>query len=403
VQAIDSVTRGENLEQLAGAPSTMRLLSPLAGLAPGAARPTPKRALNQVLPATGPLLLVAAIVLLVLPLSRPYDVDVFLHAGHEVLSGLHVYPIPGSPAVYSGSSFVYPYFAVWPFVALAALPSALGTTIFFALSASAVIAACLIAAEGDPWPAVLVLCTAFAITGLQLGALSPLLFAGTIFLWRLRERPVAFALLAAPVLASKLFLVPLLAWLLLARRYCAFAVASAFTIALLAAGFVAGPLDPAQYLHLLSQLGAHEARSGFGLIGALMNAGVASAAAQPVAGALALALYSAAYVHNRRTRNERVLFCTGIVACLLVTPVVWSHYLVLLPAALLVMGAARRWLLVLALGSWALAPPHGAPDAGLIQLGAGCAFAASLLVLVYSAHLDRQRSNCARVASVDLV
>jgi hypothetical protein len=330
-------------------------------------------------------------------------VDVFLHAGHAVLSGLHVYPIPGSPAVYSGSSFVYPYFAVWPFVALAALPSALGTTIFFALSAFALIAACLIAADGDPWPAVFVLCTAFAITGLQLGSLSPLLFAGTIFLWRLRERPVAFALLAAPVFASKLFLVPLLAWLLLARRYRAFAVASAFTIALLTAGFVAGPLDPAQYLHLLSQLGAHEARSGFGLIGALMNAGLASAAAQPAAAALAVAVYAAAYINDRHTRDERVLFCTGIVASLLVTPVLWSHYLVLLPAALLVMGAARRWLLVLALGSWALAPPHGAPDAGLIQLGAGCAFAASLLVLAYRAHVARQRSNCGRVASLDLV
>jgi hypothetical protein len=358
-----------------------------------------KRALDQVLRVTGPLLLVAAIVLVVLPLSRPYDGDVFLHAGHAVLSGLRVYPIPGSPAVYSGSSFVYPYFAVWPFVALAALPSALGTTIFFALSASAVIAACLIVAEGDPWPAVFVLCTAFAITGLQLGALSPLLFAGTIFLWRLRERPVAFALLAAPVLASKLFLVPLLAWLLLARRYRAFAVASAFTIALLTAGFLAGPLDPAQYLRLLSQLGAHEARSGFGLIGALMNAGLASAAAQPAAAALAVALYAAAYIHDRHTRDERVLFCTGIVASLLVTPVLWSHYLVLLPAALLVMGAARRWLLVLALGSWTLAPPHGAPDAGLIQLGAGGAFAASLLVLAYGAHRDRQRANCARIAS----
>jgi hypothetical protein len=347
MQAIDSVTRGENLEQLAETPGTMGLLSPFAGLASGAARPALKRALNQVLRVTGPLLLVAAIVLVILPLSRPYDVDVFLHAGHAVLGGLRVYPIPGSPAVYSGSSFVYPYFAVWPFVALAALPSALGTTIFFALS--------------------------------------------------------AFALLAAPVFASKLFLVPLLAWLLLARRYRAFAVASAFTIALLTAGFVAGPLDPAQYLHLLSQLGAHEARSGFGLIGALMNAGLASAAAQPAAAALAVALYAAAYIHDRHTRDERVLFCTGIVASLLVTPVLWSHYLVLLPAALLVIGAARRWLLVLALGSWALAPPHGAPDAGLIQLGAGCASTASLLVLAYSAHLARQRANCARVGSADLV
>lgn len=351
-----------------------------------------------------PMLLVGVIVVVFLPLTRPYDLNVFLRAGHEVLLGLRVYPIVGSATVYSGSSFVYPYFAVWPLMVLAALPPALGTALFFMVSASAVMAACLFASDGGPWGAALVLCTAFTITGLQLGALSPLLFAGTVFLWRLRERPVALAPLAAPVLASKLFLLPLLAWLLLARRYRAFAWASAFTLALLASSFVLGPLDPRQYLQLLSQLGAHEARSGFGLIGALMNAGVAWTAAQPSAAALALALGAAGYLQYRRTRDERVLFCAGIVVSLVLTPVLWSHYLVLLPAALLVLGARRRWLIVVVLGSWTIAPPHGVPDPRSIQAGAGCALAALLLFLGCSALVVRKRLvGHTRNAVADLV
>lgn len=247
-------------------------------------------------------LALAVIVVVFLPLSPAYDVGVFLRAGRATLHGLPVYPNPGSPAVYSGFSFVYPYVALWPFVPLAVLSAGLGTILFFAFCSGVVVAACLVADGHDPWRALLVLCTAFTITGLQLGALSPLLFAGTFFLWRLRRHPVAFGLLAAAVVASKLFLAPLLAWLLLARRYRAFAWASGSTLALLTIGFVLGPLGPASYLGLLSQLGAHEARSGFGLIGALMNAGLKPGMAEGVAAALACALFSIAYLHWRRAR-----------------------------------------------------------------------------------------------------
>jgi alpha-1,2-mannosyltransferase len=321
-----------------------------------------------------PLLLVAAIVVVFLPLTRAYDVDVFLRAGAAAMHGLRVYPAPGTPAVYSGSSFVYPYFILWPFMLLGALPAALGTAVFFAISACAVVAACLLAADSGPWRAVLVLCTAFTITGLQLGALSPLLFAGAVLLWRQRSRPSVF-LLAGPVVVCKLFLAPLLVWLLLARRFRALAWASASTIVLLGIGFILGPIDPGQYLRILSQLGAHEARSGFGLIGALMNAGLAMSAAQAWALALTLVLLLAAHLHHRRTRDERVLFCAGLAAALLLTPVLWSHYLVLLLAGLLAYDVPRRWFVVLAIASWAIAPPHGVAGSGIIQV---CALAAAV-------------------------
>ena len=305
------------------------------------------------------LLVVAAILVVFLPLSRTYDLNVFLRAGYAVLHGLRVYPEPNSAAVYSGSSFVYPYFAVLPFVALAAFKSQAAVMVFFFVSACAVVAACVACRRSDPWLAVLVLCASFTITGLQLGALSPLLFAGAAFLWQLRDRPTRFALLAALLVTSKLFLAPLLVWPLLAGRWRAFACAAALTAAFLGGSLVLGPLSAGPYLHLLSQLGAHEARAGFGLIGALMNAGLTPAAAEASAATLGVSILGAAYVVWRRAGDERVLFCAGITASLLATPVLWSHYLVLLAAALVATGAPRRWFVALAVVSWAIAPPHG--------------------------------------------
>ena len=157
------------------------------------------------------LIAIAAIALVFRPLSPPYDLEVFRGAGHALLHGLQVYPKVGMPAVYSGSAFVYPYFAAWTFVPLAFISLGLAATLFFLFSACAVTVAVLAATDrAQRWSAVLVLCASFTISGLQLGALSPLLFAGAIFLWKLRDRPLAFAALAAPVIACKLFLAPLL-------------------------------------------------------------------------------------------------------------------------------------------------------------------------------------------------
>lgn len=317
--------------------------------------------------------LVAAglIMLLFLPLTPAYDIDVFLRAGRDFAHGGPIYPAVGTRAVYSGFAFVYPYFAAVPFGLLAPLSFSTASLIFFLVSTGCVIAASMLSFERGRLNALLVLCMAFTITGLQLGSFSPLLFAGVALLWRMRGRPAAL-LLAAPIIAAKLFLAPLLIWLLLAGRHRALAWAGAATAALLAAGFLFGPIAPAGYANMLSQLAAHEAASGFSPIGAMMNAGLPMVAAQGAAAVITVALLGAAFLRYRSSGDERVLFCAGIAASLLLTPVLWSHYLILVAACLLVFDARPRWMVALALASWALAPPHQVPNGGLIQL---CALA----------------------------
>jgi hypothetical protein len=213
------------------------------------------------------------------------------------------------------------------------------------------------------------MCAAFTITGLQLGALSPLLFAGALLMWRMRDRPRAFVL-AGPIIAAKLFLAPLLLWLLFARRYRALAWTCVGLGGSLGLGFALGPISAGSYARMLSQLSLHEARSGMGLVGALMNRGLSLGAGQALAGAIALTLLAWAYRRHRGTDDERVLFSAAVLVSLILTPVLWSHYLVLVAACLLAFDARLRWLLALALASWALAPPHNVPDARLVERGA---------------------------------
>ena len=314
---------------------------------------------SDVVRIVAPFGVVIAVVILILPLSPAYDLNVFLHAGNAALHGRDIYPALGSPAVYAGSSFVYPAVAVWPFVLLALLPAGLAGAIYFVVCSCAVIAATTFQSDRDHWIPVLVLGTAFTITGLQLGSLSPLLFVGAVCLWKLRDRPTLFGLVAAPVIVSKLFLAPLLLWPLLAKRYRAFAWATSLTVLLLAINFATGSLSLPGYLQLLSELGSHEAQAGFGLIGLLRNLSLTPLAAQASALGVATVLMVSAYAHYLRARDERLLYGAGIVCALLLTPVLWSHYLVLLPAALLALDARRRWFIALAITSWAIAPPHG--------------------------------------------
>lgn len=316
------------------------------------------RSAQRIIAVAIPVAAGVVVIAVLMPLSPPYDLDVFLTAARALVHGGALYPPPGSAAVYSGSAFVYPAFSAAAFVPIALLSRDAATATFFALSVGALGAACLVQTR-DPVRTMLVLGSSFVITGLQLGALSPLLAAGALCLWRLRDRPRVLAVVAAPVLAAKLFLIALLAWLVLARRWAALAGAAGLTAALVGAGFVLGPLGPGGYLHLLSALGAHEASAGFGLIGALRRSGVAQTPAELVAVAAAAALMFGAHRHHAHHGDERVLFCAALTSCLAVSPVVWSHYLVLLLLVPLVLELPRRWLVVLTALSWIAAPAHG--------------------------------------------
>jgi alpha-1,2-mannosyltransferase len=265
-----------------------------------------------------------------------YDVDVFLRAAASVGRGGNPYPRPGTAAVYSGSAFVYPYLVAWLFTPLNLIPRATAADAFILVSAVALIAGARLLGVRRPAEYALVGTMSCTIVGLQMGTLNALLFLGVAALWRFRDRPLVTVAILATIIVSKLFLFPLCAWPLFTRRPRTAVAAAALTVALLAVGWIAGPLSAGGYSALLASLGTHEAAAGLSTTGLLVNMGIPMAAAQAVSRMAAVAIILATGTRARRAGDQRVLFTGCLVAALVWSPVVWSHYLILLMIPLLI-------------------------------------------------------------------
>ncbi len=320
-------------------------------------------------PAFAPVVLTGLVAVIWLTYVHPlvhFDIDVFLRAGTAVAAGRDPYPRPGTADVYSGFAFVYPYLIAFPFALLAWLPRGGAEALFIGLSVLAVLAGCRLAGARRWSLYALVLAASSTIIGLQMGTLNAALFAGLAGLWRLRDRPVPAGLLAALLVYSKLFLLPLPLWLLLTGRHRAAAVAAGTLGALFGLGELVSPVDLTTYGDMLNALARAEAPAGLSLTGLLMNAGLGLGPATWVARSVAVALLTACWAVGRRAArarwagDDRLMFAATVAAALLASPIVWSHYLLLLAAPLLVLeGGERAGALATAtVVSWLLVTPH---------------------------------------------
>ncbi|WP_235433374.1 glycosyltransferase family 87 protein [Protofrankia coriariae] len=300
-----------------------------------------------------------------------YDVDVFLRAGAAVGDGRGPYPPPGSAEVYSGFAYVYPYLVAFAFVPLSWLGEH-GATVFIALSVGALFLGARLLGVRDRRTYALVLMSSCAITGLQMGTLNAVLFLGLAALWHFRDRPVAAGVLAAGVIYAKLFLAPVWLWLVLTRRTKAGAVAAAFVGLLLAVTELTSPVGTRTYLGMLGVLAREEAPLGLSLTGLLVNTGLGMDVATWVARAVAVAVLVVAalagdWPRPRRGGNERMLYAGTLAAALVASPIVWSHYLLLLLAPILVSAPRSRIpLIVFTVASWFVVTPHQTGPVGFV-------------------------------------
>jgi RNA polymerase sigma factor (sigma-70 family) len=179
------------------------------------------------------------------------------------------------------------------------------------------------------------------------GSIGPLLLLAVAAGWRYRDRAVGGVLFAAAA-AAKLFLWPLLVWLLVTRRLRGAAAAAATIAAILALWALLDLNGLREYpttLHVLHHL--HQGTS-YSVEALALSAGASAGAAHLVAVLVALAGIAGIVVVRN---DDRAALTLAVVVALLATPILWMHYLILLvvPIALARPTLTPLWALPAAL------------------------------------------------------
>lgn len=218
------------------------------------------------------------------------------------------------------------------------------------------------------WPSV--------TSAVQTGNLSLVLAVGVALVWRWRERPFAVGALVAVMVALKLFLWPLAIWLLAMRRFRAVGVMVAFGVAVSAAAWAVVGFDSLTQMPALLR-GNVEANGTwpYTVVALLGELGAAGWLAYGVCWAVGAAVAAAAVRQARGGRDAEAL-SLAIGVALLVSPIVWSHYLVLLLVPVALARPRFSWLWLAPLPLWVCPPVDGSLFQKLVLLAGMAAIVA---------------------------
>jgi hypothetical protein len=199
-----------------------------------------------------------------------------------------------------------------------------------------------------------------------IGSFAPLLALCAALLWRFRDRTAVTAPVLALAICLKLLLLPLVLWLVVTGRRRAAAATCAATALACAVGWaIAGLHSATQYPQLLSSLSAIEQRIGFSTTAAAISLGLSPTAAQAAAVLCAAALCGVGWLRAREG-DERAAFCLFLVSGLVLSPIVWMHYLAIAAVAFALYRPRLSALWLLPLVFWAV--PNMLPRGDLAWL-----------------------------------
>jgi hypothetical protein len=277
-----------------------------------------------------------------------FDFHTFWRSGRDVLQGQSPYPasLPLVAHQVTFRPFVYPAPAAVLIAPLALVPYAAADIIWWTIGVAAVWLALRLLGVRD-WR-----CygAAFAsmpvFTALGNGSVSALLLLGTAALWRYRSQAWVAAGVLAGLVAAKLFLWPLGVWLLATRRLRACVLSVVIAAAGTVAGWAAiGFAGMREYPHLLDRLTALVAADSYSPYALFRAFGASSGLARLLVFAAGAALLAGVLAIARRPEGDRRAFTLAVAAALVLSPIVWPHYLVLLfvPIALAQPEVGLAW------------------------------------------------------------
>jgi alpha-1,2-mannosyltransferase len=318
-----------------------------------------------------PLLLVTVFTLGAIGKHYAFDFRTFWDAARAVTEGHSPYPAPSTiasshPAAGDYEYFVYPPPFVLVLLPLGTLPFAVAAGIY-TVALLACVGATLAVLDVRDWRCYgLAFAAVPVLSGLRLGAVTPILMLLVALAWRYRDQwPKAGAAVGCAVIL-KLFLWPLVLWLLLTRRWRAAAAATGGALAITALAWsTLGFKGLGEYPALLRSLTKVESDTSYSLVAFASRLHLPNPQLSWLVLALpiALALLTRCFVRSRPAERDRSLFVATIVIALLLTPILWLNYFALLvvPIALSQKKPTLEWALLAAFWFTPLAEPTAHP------------------------------------------
>jgi glycosyl transferase family 87 len=285
---------------------------------------------------------------------RGSDFLSFWQAGRVVLHGHSPYPLLDAlPAVadrLTFEPFVYPAPAAYWMVPLAILPFALAKTLFLVLNVGSIVVALRFLDVRDWRCHAAAFASVPVVAGTALGSFSPLLLLAAAAAWRYRDRSLRVGLIVAVLVVAKLFLWPLWLWLVYTRRFAAAVLSAAVGVtATVAAWWAIGFAGLHEYPRLLSRLTELVGTNSYSSYALIHAAGLSGATTQRLLFAGGAVLVVLAAWRFRAVRTDERSFVAALGIALLLTPILWPHYLVLLyiPISLLRRTFSALWFMPL--------------------------------------------------------
>ncbi len=301
----------------------------------------------MLLPLTGPAMVVAYLIGAYQP--RPglvdgiyfpdggflFDLHVMWQAGHDVVTGHSPYP------------FVYPAPAALFMAPLGALPWHVAVVVFTLLLIAALMLTLWLLGVRDWRCYSITLAATPMASSIMIGTLSPFLALGAAVAWRYRDRRWVVAAAITAVVVTKILLWPLAIWLLATRRFRTAAATVGLGIVVTFGSWAVFGFDGlADYPHRLGRVAGLEQDKSYSPYALFRALDLSSGSARLAVLGLTVGVLVAIVMVARGNDGDRRSFVIALMAGLLVSPIVWLHYLVVLvvPVALYRPRFGAAWL-----------------------------------------------------------
>jgi alpha-1,2-mannosyltransferase len=295
--------------------------------------------------------------------QKPGDFGyVFLPAANDVLDGRDPYMNPDDFRGPPQAPYAYPPVAAFLLTPFALVPETVRGTfvpgiLFTLLLIVATVVGLYLLGVTDWRCYPIALLYPFTLEAFEYGAIGPALLLLIALVWRYRDSNVVTAPATAGAVVLKLFTWPLLVWLAITGRIRAAVAAAGLALALaLVSWAVLGFSGIGSYPRLLDKLVDVEAENSYSLFAILRALGLPEAASRVgvilVGGALLVLAWRAATSRDSTaTERDRRSLSLVVAAALVLTPILWLHYLVLLlvPLALARPRLSPLWAVPLVL------------------------------------------------------